>query len=215
MDTVLDLIICMGSSLEWLPSVCVCELVCVRVETKRLKETFGLFFCCVLFLPPFVPSLMLFMPAYIYYLYNLSFFCHCNPYQQSRCLNNASPFSSFNHMYSFLPFTTVVCCHRGIHENFGDKAQTRSVRCWSQTRIQRAITQQSHTPRCTIMLRQCHALRKAVGADWLLHACCTLALKEIGSFFFPQLCSFFFQLGNDFDSTTGILFYFSFFHNTK
>lgn len=57
-------------------------------------------------------------------------FCHCNLYQQSRCLNNANPpsrhpapHSSFNHMYSFSTLAaTIVCRHRGIHGNLGTKS---------------------------------------------------------------------------------------------
>lgn len=54
-------------------------------------------------------------------------FCHCNLYQQSRCLNNANPslppISSFNHMYSFSTLAaTIVCRHSGIHGNLGTKS---------------------------------------------------------------------------------------------
>lgn len=65
----------------------------------------------------------LFMPAYILYLYTLSFlsfFCHCNLYQQSRCLNNANPFFIQSRV-QFSTLTTIVYCHRGIHGNLGTK----------------------------------------------------------------------------------------------
>lgn len=84
--------------------------------------------CSVFFLSlssSFFPSVlsfpMLFMPAYILYLYTLSFFfCHCNLYQQSRCLNNANPFFIQSHV-QFSTLTTIVYCHRGIHGNLGTK----------------------------------------------------------------------------------------------
>lgn len=56
-----------------------------------------------------------------YCIYKVSlFFCHCNLYQQSRCLNNANPFFIQSHV-QFSTLATIVCCHRGIHGNLGTK----------------------------------------------------------------------------------------------
>lgn len=53
-------------------------------------------------------------------IYSFFFFCHCNLYQQSRCLNNANPFFIQSHV-QFSTLTTIVYCHRGIHGNLGTK----------------------------------------------------------------------------------------------
>ena len=164
-DAVLELIICMSSSLEWhFLFVCVCVCVCKPKRTKKLLCVF-LSLWVPLFLPPLCSFFLSFFSCYlclltycIYILFLFFFFCHCNLYQQSRCLNNANPFFIQSRV-QFSTLTTIVYCHRGIHGKLGDKAQTHSVWWWSQTRIQRAIIQQSHTPRCTIILQQWHALK--------------------------------------------------------
>lgn len=132
------------------------------------------------------------MPAYILYLYTL-LFSHCNLYQQSRCLNNANPFFIQSHV-QFSTLTTIVCCHRGIHGNLGTKAQTHFVWWWSQTRIQRAITQQSHTPRCTRILQRWHALKDSRRWEVCLScAHCTLVFTETLCLFCSDYVAFFFS----------------------
>lgn len=64
---------------------------------------------------------MLFMPAYILYLYTLSFISVTVIFTSSLDALTMQTHSSFNHVYSFSTLTTIVCCHRGIHENLGTK----------------------------------------------------------------------------------------------
>lgn len=91
------------------------------LKPRELRNCSVFLFLCV---PPFFLSVLsfpvLFMPAYILYLYSLSFFCHCNLYQQSRCLNNANPFFIQSRV-QFSTLTTIVYCHRGILGNLGTK----------------------------------------------------------------------------------------------
>lgn len=92
---------------------------------------FFLFSALVLSVPPCYLCLL------TYCIYNVSpprsFIyppsCHCNLYQQSRCLNNASKppstllsHSSSNHLYSFSTrAATIVSRHRRIRGKLGDK----------------------------------------------------------------------------------------------
>lgn len=97
------------------------------VENQENKQIALFFFLCVpLFcLPPLPPPPlffpMLFMPAYILYLYTLSFISVTVIFTSSLDALTMQTHSSFNHVYSFSTLTTIVCCHRGIHENLGTK----------------------------------------------------------------------------------------------
>lgn len=94
----------------------------------------SLSFLFLVYLPPPLLSVLSFFSCVIYaclhtvsiYSFCFFFFCHCNLYQQSRCLNNANPFFIQSRV-QFSTLTTIVYCHRGIHGKLGDKAQTHSV----------------------------------------------------------------------------------------
>lgn len=94
--------------------LCVCK-------PRELKNCSVFFF---LWVPLFSPLFFLFLCylcllTYCIYILFL-FFCHCNLYQQSRCLNNANPFFIQSRV-QFSTLTTIVYCHRGIHGNLGTK----------------------------------------------------------------------------------------------
>lgn len=82
-----------------------------------------------------------------FFFFSFPSFCHCNLYQQSRCLNNAKPpFFIQSHVQFFYPRRHNCLSPQRNSWELGDKkAQTHFVWWWCQTRIQRAITQQSHT----------------------------------------------------------------------
>lgn len=64
-------------------------------------------------------------------IYFFLHFCHCNLYQQSRCLNNAKPILSFNHMYSFFyPSPQLSIATKEFMGNFegGWQAQKKLTR---------------------------------------------------------------------------------------
>lgn len=163
------------------------------VETKRTKKLLCVFLSlCFSFFNPILFSYVIYACLHTVSIYSFFFFCHCNLYQQSRCLNNANPFF-IQSLVQFSTLTTIVYCHRGIHGNLGDKAQTHSVWWWSQTRIQRAIIQQSHTPRCTIILQQWHALKDSRRWEaYLSCAHCTLVFTETLCLFCSDYVAFFF-----------------------
>lgn len=150
------MIICMDSSPEW--------HFWFRVRTKRTYKNANVTFLPFLFRFPFVLSFLfspLFIPAntlslYIFFLH----FCHCNLYQQSRCLNNAKPILTFNHVYSFFyPSPQLSIATKGIHGKLWGgtdkhkKEQKKKSTLFgglkkkkARLRTQRAITQQSHGP---------------------------------------------------------------------
>lgn len=156
------MIICMGSSPEWHFWFC--------VQTKRTYKNAMLIFSfsfpsrwsCPFFSSP--PYLCLLTRCID--IFSFLHFCHCNLYQQSRCLNNAKTHSFIqSRVQYFLPVTTIVYCHKrnswetlrgdrqaqkqnkknSLSTLFGGlkkkKKRTKKARLW----IQRAIIQQSHS----------------------------------------------------------------------
>lgn len=101
---------------------CVC-----KPRGRRNCSLFFSFFSSLVFFsrPSFL--FLFFMPAYMLYLYTMFFhFCHCNLYQQSRCLNNANPFFIQSRVQFFYPHHNCLLPQRNSWE-LGDKAQTHSV----------------------------------------------------------------------------------------
>lgn len=158
----------MGSSLEWLllcVRACARACVCARAETKRTKKLLFFFSFCSSFFPPVLffsfPICYLCLLTYCIYIFFFLFFFFSATVIFTSSLDalTMQTHSFIQSRVQFSTLATIVCCHRGIRENLGDKAQTHSVWWWNQTRIQRAIIQQSHTPQCTIMPRRWYALK--------------------------------------------------------
>lgn len=170
--------------------------MCVCVWKPRERRNCSVFsFFWVLLSPLFFLFLCyLCLLTYCIYILFLFCFCHCNLYQQSRCLNNANPFFIQSRVQFFYPHHNCLLPQRNSWE-LGDKAQTRCVWWWSQTRIQRAIIQQSHTPRCTIIYSNGTLWRTLRGLSQL----CSLHFTK-KNFFGSDYVAFFSPI-NDINST--------------
>lgn len=120
----------------------------VRGTSRELRNCSVIFFLCVSLPPLFFLFLCLFYCLLTYCIYILFlFFCHCNLYQQSKCLNNANPFFIQSHV-QFCSLATIVRCHRGIHGNLGTKHNPTLFSGEDRLELKRAISQQHNTIQC-------------------------------------------------------------------
>ena len=126
-DAVLELIICMSSSLEWhFLFVCVCVCVCKPKRTKKLLCVF-LSLWVPLFLPPLCSFFLSFFSCYLclltycIYILFLFFFSVTVIFTSSLDALTMQTHSSFNHVYSFLPSPQLSIATEEFMGNLGTK----------------------------------------------------------------------------------------------
>lgn len=146
--------------------------------------------CVFLSLSPSPPSVlsvpMLFMPAYILYLYTLSFFSVTVIFTSSLDALTMQTHSSFNHVYSFLPSPQLSIA---TEEFMGTWGQSTNPLCLVVKPDQNTKSHNStitHTP----MYYNTTAMARFEGQS-TQRGCahCTLAFTETLCLFSQRLCS--------------------------